>query len=582
MKDELKIGQRGQPNAPAKSTQPQFGWLGQLVRPITSLCPSLKFRVCPSRSNQVKAGQTDVFKSLSMNYLQMLKNWFLGLFAGICFLFVVMAASAEDQPAILTPAPPAAPRINGPSIFGVRPWAPFLYRIPVTGDRPMHFSASGLPDWLKLDTNTGEITGDVENTGKHTVILRATNARGTAKRKFRIVVGDQISLTPAMGWNSWNCWGDKVTAEKVLQSARAMARSGLIDHGWTFINIDDAWQGVRGGPFNAIQGNTNFPDMKGLCDEIHDLGLKAGIYSTPWTTSYAGYNGGSSENEDGDWTPPTEAEKKQGRKRKLPWAIGKYSFAANDARQWAAWGIDYLKYDWYPNEVPETEEMAGALRDSGRDVILSLSNSALFTNAPGLSKFANSWRTTGDIRDTWESMRSKGFSQDRWAPLAGPGHWNDPDMLVVGWVGWGRPHPTRLTANEQYTHISMWCLLSAPLLLGCDLQKMDAFTFSLLSNDEVLALDQDALGKQAACVSVSGQVFVYAKDLEGGSKAVGLFNLGPTNAMATVNWSDLKLRGKRMVRDLWRQQDLGRFEGRFSADVPAHGVVLVRLDKRRK
>jgi alpha-galactosidase len=226
--------------------------------------------------------------------------------------------------------------------------------------------------------------------------------------------------------------------------------------------------------------------------------------------------------------------------------------------------------------------MADALRDSGRDVIFSLSNASPFQNAPELSKFANSWRTTGDIRDTWDSMRSKGFSQDRWARFAGPGHWNDPDMLVVGWVGWGTPHPTRLTPDEQYTHISLWCLLSAPLLLGCDLQKLDAFTLGLLSNDEVLALDQDALGQQATCVSAEGSLFIYAKDLETGSKAVGLFNLGPTNITATTYWSELNIYGKRMVRDLWRQKDLGRFDNQFTTMVPSHGVVLIRLDKRRK
>jgi alpha-galactosidase len=500
----------------------------------------------------------------------------------VLVLAVASGWAANDQPEILTPNPPAAPRINGPSVFGVRPWAPFLYRIPATGHRPMEFSASGLPEWLKLDPNTGEITGTVEKKGEHTITLRARNDRGVAKRKFRIVVGDQISLTPAMGWNSWNCWGSRVTAEKVLQSARGLVESGLINHGWSYINIDDAWQGVRGGSFQAIQGNTNFPDMKGLCDTIHGMGLKAGIYSTPWTTSYANHIGGSSEDEEGEWSPPTVSKKGRVNKKILPWAIGKYSFARNDARQWAAWGIDYLKYDWSPNEVPETEEMAGALIDSGRDVVFSLSNNSPFTNAPGLSKFANSWRTTGDIRDTWDSMRSKGFSQDKWARFAGPGHWNDPDMLVVGWVGWGQPHPTRLTPDEQYTHISIWCLLSAPLLLGCDLQKMDAFTLSLLSNDEVLALDQDALGKQATCVAVNGSVYVYSKDLEGGSKAVGLFNLGSTNATAKVLWSDLKLSGKRMVRDLWRQQDIGRFDDEYAVTIPSHGVVLIRLDKRRK
>ena len=195
------------------------------------------------------------------------------------------SALAAGQAATLTPKSLPTPRINGPSIFGVRSGSPFLYHIPATGERPMEFSAGGLPDGLRLDSGTGEITGALEKAGEYKVVLRARNALGEAKKKFRIVVGDDISLTPAMGWNSWNCWGSRVTADKVLQSAHGMAASGLIDHGWTYINIDDAWQGRRGGPFNGIQGNTNFPDMKGLCDEIHQLGLKAGIYSTPWTTS---------------------------------------------------------------------------------------------------------------------------------------------------------------------------------------------------------------------------------------------------------------------------------------------------------
>jgi alpha-galactosidase len=504
------------------------------------------------------------------------------LFALLILALTTVSVRADEQPEILTPPPPATPRINGPSVFGVRPWAPFLYRIPATGERPMEFSAKGLPNWLKLDPGTGVISGTLEGKGEHTVILQAKNAQGSVKRKFRIVAGDRISLTPAMGWNSWNCWGSQVTEEKVRQSARAMVDSGLIDHGWTYINIDDAWQGKRGGELNAIQPNTNFPDMKGLCDDLHHMGLKAGIYSTPWVTSYAHHIGGSSDNEGGDWAPPTEAQNKHRHKNSYPWIIGKYSFAEKDAKQWAEWGMDYLKYDWNPNEPPETEEMFDALRDSGRDIVFSLSNASPFTNAPELSKFANSWRTTGDIRDTWESMRSKGFSQDKWARFAGPGHWNDPDMLVVGWVGWGKPHPTHLTPDEQYTHISMWCLLSSPLLLGCDLQKLDPFTMSLLSNDEVLALDQDALGQQATCVDVTGSVYIYAKDLETGSKAVGLFNCGSTAETGTVSWSELRVSGKRMVRDLWRQQDLGRFSEKYSAAIPPHGVVLIRLDKRRK
>jgi alpha-galactosidase len=454
-----------------------------------------------------------------------------------------------------------------------------LYHIPATGEPPLKFSADALPDGLKLDATTGDITGSIKQPGSYSVVLHAKNSRGAADKMLRIMVGETIALTPPMGWNSWNCWGSRVDADKVLRAARAMTASGLINHGWTYINIDDAWQGKRDGPFNAIQGNEKFPDMKGLSDAVHKLGLKLGIYSTPWTTSYANHIGGSAENPEGTWEPPTVSKRGRVNKKMLPWAIGKYSFATNDARQWAEWGIDYLKYDWNPNELPETEEMYRALRASGRDLVLSLSNSTPFTNAPALSKLANCWRTTGDIRDTWDSMNRKGFGEEKWAPFASPGHWNDPDMLVVGYVGWGQPHPTHLTPDEQYTHITLWCLVAAPLLLGCDLEKLDDFTLNLLTNDEVLAVNQDALGKQALCVAKDGDLRVYAKDLEDGSLAVGLFNLGETAANVSVKWSDLKLSGEKSVRDLWRRKNLGKYSDKFHMQVAPHGAELVKLSK---
>ena len=183
-----------------------------------------------------------------------------------------------------------------------------------------------------------------------------------------------------------------------------------------------------------------------------------------------------------------------------------------------------------------------------------------------------------DINDSWGSLSGIGFTQEPWTQFSKPGHWNDPDMLVVGWVGWGpRLHDTKLTPDEQYTHISLWCLLSAPLLIGCDLERLDAFTLGLLSNDEVLAVDQDALGKQAVCVTTNGGLRVYTKDLEDGSKAIGLFNLGDNEATVTAKRADLKLSGKQTVRDLWRQKNLGSFSNEFTAKVSKHGVVLVRL-----
>ena len=248
----------------------------------------------------------------------------------------------------------------------------------------------------------------------------------------------------------------------------------------------------------------------------------------------------------------------------------------------AAWGFDYLKYDWAPIHAADTEEMSGALRATGRDIIFSLSNNGtgtLLKEIAQVAPLANAWRTTNDVHDQWQHISNSAYNEDPWAIYAGPGHFNDPDMLVVGVIGWGHPHPSRLTPDEQYTQISMWCLLSAPLILGCDLEKLDPFTTSLITNDEVLDIDQDSLGKQATCVSQSGASKVYAKPLEDGSWAVGLCNTGTNPATVTVKWEDLKLMGRRKVRDVWRQKDVGVFSGEFSRPVAPHGVVLVRLTK---
>jgi hypothetical protein len=193
----------------------------------------------------------------------------------------------------------------------------------------------------------------------------------------------------------------------------------------------------------------------------------------------------------------------------------------------------------------------------------------------------NLWRTTGDITDTWESLRDIGFNQVENGPFAGPGRWNDPDMLVVGWVGWGpNLHPTKLTPDEQYTHISLWCLLSAPLLIGCDMQRLDAFTLNLLTNDEVLAIDQDPLGKQAKPVIKEGNIQVWVKELEGGTNAIGIFNLSDKTETYMLNLKTIGIEGKVKVRDLWRQKDIGVFMDVFEAHVPSHGVVLVKIIKQ--
>jgi alpha-galactosidase len=481
---------------------------------------------------------------------------------------------------ILTPPAPATPRINGARVFGARPGNPFLFQIPATGDRPMQFAVEGLPGGWKLDPAAGRVTGSVATPGTYTVTLRAKNAKGADEAKLRIVIGEEIALTPPMGWNSWNCWGTAVDQEKVLASAKAMVSTGLINHGWSYVNIDDTWQGERTGPNHALEANEKFPNMKALGDEVHGMGLRVGIYSTPWSTSYAGHAGGSSDDADGAWSKSTPRSHE-----------GKYSFADADAKQWAAWGMDYLKYDWNPKntkpaaETPEqfhryVETMAKALRASGRDMEYSYSNSMPIEYIPDVAPMFNAWRTTGDITDTWGRLRNIWSSQEKWRQYARPGHWNDPDMLVVGYVDVGKGknlHPSRLTPNEQYTHISLWCLLSSPLLIGCPIERLDAFTLNLLTNDEVLAIDQDELGQQAAQVIVEGRQEVYVKKLADGSHAIGLFNLANTAQDVSATWEQLNLPAPKRVRDLWRQKDLSADPTKISATVPRHGVVLVRV-----
>jgi alpha-galactosidase len=510
------------------------------------------------------------------------------------------ATSGETMPEpiapyILTPAAPATPRINGASVFGVRPESPFLFTIPATGERPMKFSAKNLPSGLKLDKETGRITGVLKNKGEFVVILGAKNLLGSAEKKFRIIVGDQIALTPPMGWNSWNCFAGAVSETRVKSAADALVKSGLINHGWTYINVDDFWQNHRDskdatlrGEFRDAKGkivpNARFPDMKGLADYIHNLGLKAGLYSSP-----------------GPWT--------------CGGCAASWQHEAQDAQTYAEWGFDYLKYDWCSYGSIASGKMtnvmniplwgktatndAGAvypyavmgkfLREQKRDIVFSLCQYGMADVWQwGGSVNGNCWRTTGDITDTWKSMSNIGFKQNAAATFSKPGNWNDPDMLIVGEVGWGKTHPTRLTPDEQYTHISLWCLLSAPLLIGCDMTKLDDFTLSLLSNDEVLAVDQDELGHEATCVHTNGNVRVYEKNLADGGRALGFFNLGSTPIEEQFNsLHALGFNGMQHVRDLWRQLDLPDINASAgvadSADsmlpmtIPAHGVVLYKL-----
>ncbi|HEV2210733.1 MAG TPA: NPCBM/NEW2 domain-containing protein [Verrucomicrobiae bacterium] len=478
---------------------------------------------------------------------------------------IIMASGSPEpvvrppEPAIvLTPKSGSQPRINGAPVFGVRPGAPFLFTVAATGERPLTFSARGLPAGLHLDPDTGLITGTLDKEGVHRVTLRARNASGSTTRQLKIVCGNLIALTPPMGWNSWNGFGCDVNEANVRAAADAMVASGLINHGWTYINIDDCWEDGRDAD-GKVLSNQKFPDMKALADYVHSRGLKIGLYSSPGPKTCAGHE-------------------------------GSYQHELLDAQRYAEWGFDYLKYDWcsYGGIAPHPDHaqlmkpyqvMRAALDQVHRDILFSLCQYGMGNVWEwGAEVGGNCWRTTGDITDTWSSMAGIGFSQAGHERYAGPGHWNDPDMLVVGYVGWSaNVRPTRLTPNEQYTHISLWCLLSAPLLIGCDMTKLDEFTLGLLTNDEVLDVSQDPLGRQAGRIAKHGSVEVWAKDLEDGSKAVGIFNRGEDEASGTVSWADLGWKGTHAVRDLWRQKDLGKFGGQFEAQVPRHGVVLVKV-----
>ena len=261
--------------------------------------------------------------------------------------------------------------------------------------------------------------------------------------------------------------------------------------------------------------------------------------------------------------------------------FGRYSFVKADVRQWAEWGVDYLKYDWYPNDEEHAREMGNALRKSGRDIVYSLSNAAPFALAPVWQDCSNAWRTSDDILDSWESMSRIGFRmQDRWAPYCGPGHWPDADMLVVGKVGWGPSvKESRLTADEQYTHISLWALLASPLLIGCDMADMDAFTLGLLSNTEVLDVNQDPLGLHASLFESGEAWAVYSKPLEDGSLAVGLFNLGESPRSMGFMPRRMGQFGLVEIRDLWRQKNLGTMAASiaWNTEVAPHGVVLLKV-----
>jgi alpha-galactosidase len=365
---------------------------------------------------------------------------------------------------------------------------------------------------------------------------------------------DGLATRPPMGWNSWNHFHRQVDDGIIRAQAEAMVSSGMRDAGYLYVNIDDTWEGERDANGN-IQPNSKFPDMKALADFVHSKGLKLGIYSSPGAKTCAKFEG----------------------------SLG---HELQDAQTYAAWGIDYLKYDlcglrgqMKAASTPEAAhkvmidaytKMRDALRSTGRPIVYSLcqyGEDAVWEW--GLDVGGNLWRTTGDISDKYARMAEIGFSQAGLGRFAGPGHWNDPDMLEVGNGG--------MTTDEYRTHMSLWAILAAPLLAGNDLTTMTPETVALLTNHDVIAIDQDAAGEQGDRVSAEGPVEVWARVLADGSKAVGIFNRHQTALVAQVDFGTMGFKGAVKARDLWQEKDLGKLNTRYFVNVPAHGVVLLKV-----
>jgi alpha-galactosidase len=364
-----------------------------------------------------------------------------------------------------------------------------------------------------------------------------------------------LARTPPMGWNSWNKFACKGLNEKVVrETADAMASNGMKDAGYQFVILDDCWQTGRDAAGNILADAERFPSgIKALADYIHGKGLKLGIYSDAGTMTCA----------------------------KRPGSIG---HEYQDAKQYASWGVDYLKEDWcntLPGQNSESSYtlMRNALADSGRPIVFSICEWGSTKPWLWAGPIGNLWRSTPDIQDCWDCKRTWGGGgvvqildlMDGLETYAGPGHWNDPDMLEVGNGG--------MTKEEYRTHFSMWAIFAAPLLAGNDVANMSADTKEILLNKDVIAIDQDALGQQGRKVKKTGDLEVWSKQLQDGGRAVALLNRGAAAAKISVSWTDIGYPDalSASVQDLWTKKESSAVKGSYSAEVPSHGVVMIRV-----
>ena len=478
-----------------------------------------------------------------------------------------------------------APRFHGPRAFGATPGRLFRFTFPVCGAREgLRFSISRgtLPEGVALDPATGVLLGRTSVTGESRVVVKAMNGAGEASRDFSLVIGEKSqALTPPMGWTSWNAFTDEVTQKRVQSAARALVARGLAAYGYQYVNIDSCWQGERTAKdTRALQPNAAFPDMAGLVRDIHALGLKAGIYSTPmvvaWgTTAERRYRGGSDYPLDMNYF------------QRYFGGCGTVGYEACDARQFADWGFDWLKYDWPDTDVEHARRMRAALDATGRDIVLQLCTDCAVKEAEGFVQQAQLARGNLDTHDDWNRLfKHNCFNGvDPWLGFIRPGFWYDTDMLVVGSMRIGRktsvPQPgeplpaefaNRLTRAELESHFAWWAIIPSPLFLSCDLERMDDWTLALVTNEDLLDINQDYPATAASYEDYeSGAKRIWRRTLSDGRRVLGFFNLN-----GDVWNISRSLDGPQFVRDALAQTDLGSLD-ELKLTIPQHSCRVFLL-----
>jgi hypothetical protein len=513
--------------------------------------------------------------------------------------------AAQTEISISTAAPPAAPHILGPSVVGSKPGSPFIYTVSATGQAPLTFTATSLPAGLSISASTGTISGTTPAAGTYPVSVTVTNSAGTATATLTVKAGDALALTPPMGWNSYDSFGSSVTESEVMSAAQAM-QTDLKPFGYNAVVVDFIWFD----PEQAIDANgrylpsvSKFPSAAGnqgfkpLADKIHALGFSFGIHimrgiprksvsanspiaNSSFTAAQAGNTNDPCPWDNHMWGVHGDTD------------AGKAWYDSIFA-QYAAWGIDFVKVDDMLNPYSnpqdyhqaETDAIRAAIDKTGRSIVLSLSPGPMQTrDIANLNKNANMWRIVNDFWDTsgLSSLSDEFSATGNWQATSGlvVGHWPDADMLPLGYLGPRCPvhgsGPSALSHNQQVTVMSLWGILPSPLIFGGNPTHLsgDAWSTALLTNDEVLAVNQDSLGSHAKRILQQGSTEVWARDLSGGRKALALFNRGTQDAMMSVDFSQLGITETPAVRDLWNRRDVTGVTTGISVNVPHEGALM--------